>query len=367
VLAIVSALAVGGSARAGTKVVSLADALTRELGLTRSASELHEGLAALDRERGSLEYSAGVLDHAGRESMRRMRSYDDVRREREVAARGRARALYKLARGGAARLVFEDFTAPREIAPHADVDRLARGRALQWIVRHDLQVLAVHHRAQQRANAERIAAAREVQAMGAVMMMHAMTEHVLVVAADRVDPALDDAHRERRQAETNATAGQRREHQTSLQDARENWRALVHLRGLEGAARLVRPVGGRLVGPFGAYNDPVLDVPMQRNGVELAARTSEAVRCMAAGRVEHVSSLPGYEQVVVIDHGAGQYSLTARLWRVELQEGQQVEAGAIVGRVAPKGIDDGLGTTVYIELRHGEKPIDPTPYLVRAL
>jgi septal ring factor EnvC (AmiA/AmiB activator) len=71
--------------------------------------------------------------------------------------------------------------------------------------------------------------------------------------------------------------------------------------------------------------------------------------------------------VVVIDHGAGQYSLTARLWRVELQEGQQVEAGAIVGRVAPKGIDDGLGTTVYIELRHGEKPIDPTPYLVRAL
>jgi septal ring factor EnvC (AmiA/AmiB activator) len=87
---------------------------------------------------------------------------------------------------------------------------------------------------------------------------------------------------------------------------------------------------------------------------------------MADGRVVMVTALPGFENVVVLDHGGGQYTLTARLWDIGVEEGQELEGGDLLGRVAAKPLDDGLGSTVYIELRHGEKPVDPTQYLKRA-
>jgi len=42
-----------------------------------------------------------------------------------------------------------------------------------------------------------------------------------------------------------------------------------------------------------------------------------------------------------------------------LEEGDELDAGALLGRAGPKAIDDGLGTTVDIELRHGEPWLEP--------
>ena len=97
--------------------------------------------------------------------------------------------------------------------------------------------------------------------------------------------------------------------------------------------------------------------------MELAARPGTPVRAPAAGKVALVGELPGFERVVVLDHGGGYLTLLGRLVAVEVRDGQDVAAGAVLARVAPKRIDDGLGPTAYLELRHGDRPIDPTPYL----
>src|SRR5690606_28652241 len=126
---------------------------------------------------------------------------------------------------------------------------------------------------------------------------------------------------------------------------------------------LVRPVDGRIVGGFGEYRDRVLKVPMTRNGVELAAEPNDPVKAIAPGEVVIVGALPGVERVVVIDHGGGYLSLTARLLSVLIEEGDEIEAGTVLGRVGAKAVPDGLGTTVYLEIRHGQRPIDPGQYL----
>ena len=84
---------------------------------------------------------------------------------------------------------------------------------------------------------------------------------------------------------------------------------------------------------------------------------------MGSTLVAFVGALPGFERVVVIEHGGGYLSLTARLLGVAVEEGQELDAGALLGRAGAKAIDDGLGTTVYVELRHGQRPIDPQPWL----
>jgi murein DD-endopeptidase MepM/ murein hydrolase activator NlpD len=341
----------------------LSAALERELGLTRSATEVARALGELDRERASLEYTAAVLDHAGRESMRRLEAYRRTRSDREARVRQRARVLYKLARGGVARLALADLDPGA--APDT-ADRVARARTLRVLVRHDLDELAVHRRAEARATAELVAAARELQAMSAVTMVEAMQEHALVTAEQRLEPELTVALGRRRSIAAIADPLALRASGMMLRVADDNWKELRSLRGLDGARALVRPVPGRIAGRFGAYEDPILRLPLQRNGVELSASVDEVVHAMAAGRVVVVSRLPGFEEIVVVDHGGGQYSLLGRLWDVEVRQGDEVAAGDALAKVAPKAIDDGLGPTVYVELRHGEKPVDPTPYLRRA-
>ncbi len=361
----VLALALTGSVHARNRAPErLKETLQRELGLTKASTELAESLAILDRERSSLEYTATVLDHAARESMRRLDAYRKRRTDREATARSRARSLYKLSRGGVARLAFESAGGDDR---EAELEhRILRGRALRFLVRHDLTELDVYRRAEERAASELVAASREMQTLGAITMVGAVQEHALVSAEHTISPNLRETMKARRRQFDRLGEDVAFEHKVLLRNVKRNWRALRSLRGLDGSSRLVRPVRGKVVGRFGPYTDRVLDLPAIRNGVELKARRDEPVHAMADGRVVMVTALPGYENVVVVDHGGGQYTLTARLWDIGVEEGQEIEGGDLLGRVASKSLDDGLGSTVYIELRHGEKPVDPTGYLKRS-
>lgn len=354
-----AALLVGatlGTASAGvTDATSLADALARELGLTRSAAEIHRGLEVLERERSTAEYMTAVLDHTARESMRRWLSYRDTKADRDALARRRARALYKQAHGGAARLLFEG-------DPDERLARVAQARASRRMVVHDLRALAMHRRASDRATAELVAAARELQAVSAMGHVQPMREQVLQVAGQAIEPVVADARRQSLRTTHAATGKTRRAHAELIDEVRRSRDVLADARVHAGAPRFVRPVVGPVVGPFGPYDDPVLQLPMRRDGVEIRAPLDAQVRAMAAGDVVLISPLPGFEQVVLIDHGDGRFSLTGRLWRVAVGEGQTIESGDVIGRVAPKAQDDGLGSTVYVELRHGERPVDPVPY-----
>jgi len=335
----------------------LGRALEAELGLAQQATELERAVIALEREQAGAERGASVLEHAGRQSLQQLDAYREARDTRERLVRQRARALVKVARGGIARIVLEDLGDERPSA-----ERLTRGRDLRWLVRHDLRELAAYQRAERRAQTERLQAERQLQALSVLATVHDMQGELLTAAGSATVPALERAESTRQQLLWNGVplATEDRERLEALQSSQAELRALRR-DGTEGELR--RPVQGAVVGRFGAYTDPILRLPMVRNGVELAARRDAQVRAPAAGRVVMVAELPGFEQVVVIDHGAQRLSMLGRLWKLTVAEGDDVDAGAAIGRVAPKALDDGLGTTAYFELRHGDKPVDPTPRL----
>ncbi len=350
--------------RAAELGAQLVDTLQRELGFTRSSTEIHRGLEALDREQTSLQYTAALLDHASGESMRRLSAYAEGNDDRERRMRARGRALYKLARGGAARLAFgERFGEEDEGATAA---RLSRARSLRELVRHDLAELASHRRARIRARTELLSAARELQALSTIGSIYTMQGEVLGRASASVDPAMAGLVGARKLALRRSTRTARAANRELIALVKANWKELEALRGLDGAHTLRRPVAGSVVGRFGTWRDRLLGIDIVRSGVELTATREERVVAMATGRVVMVTELPEYGEAVVIEHGGGQYSLTARLWNIAVAPGDAVEPGTELGRAAPKPIDDGLGPTVYVELRHGELPVDPEPYLRRA-
>ncbi|MEM6992490.1 MAG: peptidoglycan DD-metalloendopeptidase family protein, partial [Myxococcota bacterium] len=300
-----------------------------------------------------------------RESMRRLDAYraGRVARHERVAQRGRA--MYKLARGGMLRFTFE------ELAPEGKLStaqRLSTGRSLRWLVRHDLEEMSAYQRAEVRAESELLAATRELQVLSALATVQTMQHRALEEAREAVRPELRRANRTRKRiAASSRTSDRAREAQKDLQrQVSRHWRKLTKLRGLGAHGRLLRPVPGKIVGKFGEYDDPILELPMVRHGVELRARTDDAAYAIDDGRVVLISRLPGFDDVVVLDHGEGQLSMTGRLWKVAVAEGDELSRGTLLGHVAPKAVDDGLGGTLYLEIRHGDRPIDPAPYLKRA-
>ncbi len=363
-LALAAVLGLGASsATAGPPKRRLRAALEKELELLERAVDLRRGVEALERERESVAWAEQHLDHRSRDSLRRLDIYRAERETQEGRTHGRARAMYKLARGGFLRLARPEVGDEAHDERDEAARRVARARAIRWLVRADLRTLERQRSAESRAETELLATSREMASLSSLAMVQDFQREVLDAADDRLEPEVRSAMRARRRLSESVDMS--RTEASLLARVQRQRQALWRGRGLDlvEAHGLERPVPGPVVGAFGDYVDPVLRLPSHRNGIELRARSRDEVRAIAAGTVAMVGELPGYEQVVILDHGGGYLSLTGRLTDVDVDVGVEVEAGQVLGRAAPKLLDDGLGRTVYLEIRHGERPVDPTPAL----
>lgn len=342
--------------------VALREAATHELELTTTANQIARGQAALERERESIDWTTDLLARRGREGLRKLDAYRERRIEREALGEVRAREVYKLARGGGMlEMMFEDGSYGH-VTP---LQRRARATSVRRLIDRDLEILAVHSDAEANARDELLTATRELRVVAALESIARVQSDALALTSTALDGELHSAHERRKGLQKRLRARSKPADRKLLYALAHERRDLLRARGLDllEEETLVRPVRGRVVGRFGNYDDPLLDVPMHRNGVELQAEPNDQVLALAPGEVVLVGALPGFERIVVIDHGGGYLSLTARLLAISVEQGQAVEAGTVLGRVGPKAVPDGLGTTVYVEIRHGQRPIDPRPYL----
>jgi murein DD-endopeptidase MepM/ murein hydrolase activator NlpD len=101
-------------------------------------------------------------------------------------------------------------------------------------------------------------------------------------------------------------------------------------------------------------------------GLDIGILRSLDLRAAAAGTVERVGWLTGYEgygQVVVVDVGDGYETMYAHLSRIDVKPGAILAAGDHVGIAGCTG--SCTGTHLHFELHDFGKPIDPMPFLAR--
>jgi len=119
------------------------------------------------------------------------------------------------------------------------------------------------------------------------------------------------------------------------------------------------PVVGRVVRRFGeSSGQPIREAGS--HGVEIAAPAGTPVRAVHPGTVGYADSFVGYGTLVIVDHGANQYSLYGYLSAASVERGQRVEAGDQLGRVgsAPSG-----ASALYFEMRVDGRSVDPVQWL----
>lgn len=124
--------------------------------------------------------------------------------------------------------------------------------------------------------------------------------------------------------------------------------------------RLPWPVEGAVVERFGKHHHPVytnVELP-QNNGVTLAVRPGAQAKAVFNGKVTQIVVLPGYNQCVLVNHGA-YFTLYSKLKSVSVKVGETVSTGQVVGTVDTIGGED----LFHFELWKGSTPQNPEGWL----
>ncbi|GJL78161.1 MAG: peptidase M23 [Nitrospinaceae bacterium] len=122
--------------------------------------------------------------------------------------------------------------------------------------------------------------------------------------------------------------------------------------------RLQLPVKGKFLNKFGKKRDKQYDTFIVYNGVDIKATKGTPVRAVSSGKVLFANELEGYGNLIIIGHGEDYHSLYGHLDEIITKVGRTVRSSQIIGRSGDTG--SLVGETLYFELRHKGKPIEPT-------
>ncbi len=124
-------------------------------------------------------------------------------------------------------------------------------------------------------------------------------------------------------------------------------------------SQLTMPVAGTILRGWGTPGDggPAA-------GVTYQAAPSARVVAMCGGRVEFAAPFRSYGLLLILDCGGGYHAVMAGFDQLDAKVGQLVRAGQPVGAM-PSWTpgQPGPRPSLYVELRRGDQPLDPSPWL----
>jgi len=120
----------------------------------------------------------------------------------------------------------------------------------------------------------------------------------------------------------------------------------------EAQGKLPLPLSGRIIRD-GGPNGP--------KGILIEAPSGSEVKAVFPGRVEFSGTLKGYGQVIVINHGARYFTVSAQLGKRTRQTGEEVRAGEVIGALAETLPPQ--TAQLYFEIRMGVGNEDPLNWL----
>ncbi len=115
---------------------------------------------------------------------------------------------------------------------------------------------------------------------------------------------------------------------------------------------------------YGPRFSTIANVMEMHVGVDIAAVPGSKILAVADGHVEFAGEKNGYGQVVIIRHAHGYKSLYAHNRKLLVNENIKVAKGTPIAELGNSGRT--TGSHLHIEIRIGNKPIDPWPYLVKS-
>jgi len=152
-------------------------------------------------------------------------------------------------------------------------------------------------------------------------------------------------------------------------DADEQLKAVealsVHLEGQRAVLASTpsrRPAQGYVTSTFGMRVDPFIGLPQLHAGIDYSANIGAPVFATADGTIVHAGLKGAYGKTIEVDHGQGLVTKFAHLSRIDVQLGEKVTRGQIVGAVGNTGRS--TGPHLHYEVRLNGIALDPQRFLL---
>ena len=121
----------------------------------------------------------------------------------------------------------------------------------------------------------------------------------------------------------------------------------------------------RISSEFGQRLHPIYNKKMMHNGIDIKAPINTDVKVAGDGKIIHLEKQhtpkKGYGKYLVVAHENGYQTLYAQLQNYNVQEGDVVKKGTVVGYVGASGIS--TAPHLHFELLYKNKRIDPMLFL----
>jgi murein DD-endopeptidase MepM/ murein hydrolase activator NlpD len=121
----------------------------------------------------------------------------------------------------------------------------------------------------------------------------------------------------------------------------------------------------KLLSGFGPRIHPIHKVRKMHWGIDFSAPSNTPIQATGAGKVTFSGRKSGYGNCVEIDHGYGYKTLYAHMSTIEVERGEEVVRGEMIGRVGSTGTSTAPHCHYEITLR-GQK-VDPIQYCLDGL
>lgn len=122
--------------------------------------------------------------------------------------------------------------------------------------------------------------------------------------------------------------------------------------------KLAWPAKGYITGKFGNQAHPTIkNVRINNNGIDIKCAKSAPVSAVAEGKVISITSIPGYDNMIILQHGS-YYSVYSKLSHIIVKKDEILQPGQTIGRL--KNID---APELHFEFWKGKTKLDPAKWL----
>jgi murein DD-endopeptidase MepM/ murein hydrolase activator NlpD len=126
---------------------------------------------------------------------------------------------------------------------------------------------------------------------------------------------------------------------------------------------LRKPVTGEIdeTSPFGVRMDPFAHEAAMHTGIDFRGDIGDPIHATAGGTVTIAGWTGGYGKLVEIDHGNGLATRYGHLSEIDVEVGQTVRAGAVIGKLGSTGRS--TGPHLHYETRLNGEAVNPQKFL----
>jgi len=121
------------------------------------------------------------------------------------------------------------------------------------------------------------------------------------------------------------------------------------------------PVGrGTIQSHFGNQVHPILKTVTQNTGIDIATAAGSDVYAVADGEVAVLSFIPGFGNVLILNHFNGFRTVYAHLSEINVMESQRITEGTVIA----KSVDTVAGAILHFEIWKEREKQNPESWLV---